>query len=67
MLFRIVDHDFEFKNVKGKDLIISDSLSRSQTTNRKRNKMEHVIELTRQVNEDPNVLSHLGEIAEETA
>ena len=67
MLFRIVDYDFEFKYVKGKDLIISDSLSRSQTTNQKRNKMEHVIELTRQVNEDPNVLSHLGEIAEETA
>ena len=67
MLSRIVDCDFEFKYVKGKDLIISDSLSSSQTTNQKRNKMEHVIELTRQVNEDPNVLSHLGEIAEERA
>ena len=67
MLCRIVDYDFEFNYVKGKDLIISDSLSSSQTTNQKRNKMEHVIELTRQVNEDPNVLSHSGEIAEETA
>jgi len=36
MLCRIMGYDFEFKYVKGKDLIIADALSRSQTTNQKR-------------------------------
>ena len=50
MLCRIMGYEFEIKYVKGKDLIIADDLSRSQTTNQKRRKVEQEIEITRLVN-----------------
>ena len=59
MLCRIMN--FEFKFVKGKDLI-ADALSRSQTTSQNRSTFEHGIETTRVVHEDQS-----AEIAEATA
>ena len=52
--------------MKGKDLLIADALSRSQTTRQNRNKFEHEIETTRVVHDDQSVTSSLAEIAEET-
>ena len=60
-------YDLEFKYVKGKDLLIADALSRSQTTNLNRSKSEQEIETTGLVIEDQSVISHLRDIAEETA
>ena len=48
ILRRITGYD---KYVKGKDLLIADALSRFQTTNQKRSKMEQEIERTRLVHE----------------
>ena len=48
ILRRITGYD---KYVKGKDLLIADSLSRFQTTNQNRSKMEQEIETTRLVHE----------------
>lgn len=59
--------DFEIKFVKGKDLLIADALSRSQTTSQNRCKFEHEIEATWVVHEDQSVTSSLAEIAEATA
>ena len=67
MLCRIMGYDLEFKYVKGKDLLIADALSRSQTTNLTRSKSEQEIETTGLVIEDQSVTSHLRDIAEETA
>ena len=67
MLCRIMGYDFEFKLVKGKDLLIADALSRSQTTSQNRSKFEHEIETTRVVREDQSVTNSLAEIAELTA
>ena len=55
------------KYVKGKELLIADSLSRSQTTNQNRSKIEEEIETKRLVHEDQSSKSHLAEIAEATA
>ena len=43
------------KYVKGKDLLIADALSRSQTTNQDRSKIEKEIETTRLVHEDQSL------------
>ena len=43
------------KYVKGKDLFIVDALSRSQTTNQNRSKIEQEIETTRLVHEDQSL------------
>lgn len=43
------------KYVKDKDLLIVDSLSRSQQTNQNRSKMEEEIETTRLVHEDQSL------------
>ena len=51
------------KYVKGKELLIADSLSRSQTTNQNRSKIEEEIETRRLVHEDQSSKSHLAEIA----
>ena len=51
ILCRIMEYD---KYVKGKDLI-ADALSRSQTTNQNRSKMEQEIETTRLVHEDQSL------------
>lgn len=67
MLCRIMGYDLEFKYVKGKDPLIADALSRSQTTNLNRSKSEQQIETFRLVIEDQSVTSHQSEIAEETA
>ena len=64
MLCRIMGYDVEFKFVKGKDLLIADALSRSETTSQNRNKFEHHIETTRVVHEDQSVTNSLAEIAE---
>ena len=45
-------YDVEFKYVKGKDLFIADALSRSQTTNLHRSKIEQDIETARLVHEE---------------
>ena len=58
-------HSLKF--VKGKDLLIADDLSKSQTTSQKRSKFEHEIETTRVVHEDQSVTSSLAETAEATA
>ena len=52
ILCRIMGYD---KYVKGKDLLIADALSRSQTTNQKRSKIEQEIETTRLVHEDQSL------------
>ena len=52
ILCRIMGYD---KYVKGKDLLIADALSRSQTTNQNRSKMEQEIETTRLVHEDQSL------------
>ena len=67
MLCRIMGYDFEFTFVKGKDLLIADALSRSQTTSQNQSKFEHHIETTRVVYEDQSVTNSLAEIAEVTA
>ena len=67
MLCRIMGYDFEFKFVKGKDLLITDALSRFQTTSQNRSKFEHEIETTRVVHEDQSVTNSLAEIAQVTA
>ena len=41
MLCRIMGYGVEFKFVKGKDLLIADALSRSETTSQNRSKFEH--------------------------
>ena len=51
----------------GKDLLIADALSRSQTTSQNRSKFEHEIETTRVVYEGQRVTTSLAEIAEATA
>ena len=43
------------KYVKDRDLLIADALSRSQTTNHYRSKMEREIETTRLVHEDQSL------------
>ena len=43
------------KYVKDKDLLIGDALSRSQTTNHNRSKMEREIETTRLLHEDQSL------------
>ena len=43
------------KYVKSKDLLIADTLSRSQTTNQNRSKIEQEIEKTRLVHEDQSL------------
>ena len=60
-------YDFEFKYVKGKDLFITDALSRSQPTNQHRSKIEQEIETTRLVHEEQSLTSNFAEIAEATA
>ena len=55
------------KYAKGKELLIADSLSRSQTTNQNRSEIEEEIETRRLVHEDQSLKSHLTEIAEATA
>jgi hypothetical protein len=67
MLCRIMGYDIEFKYVKGKDLFIADALSRSQTKNKQRSKIEQDIENIKQLNDDQTVKDHLAEIADETA
>ena len=52
MLCKIMGYD---KYVKEKDLLIADALSRSQTTNHNRSKMEQEIETTRHVHEDQSL------------
>ena len=52
MLCKIMGYD---KYVKEKDLHIADPLSRSQTTNNNRSKMEQEIETTRLVHEDQSL------------
>ena len=52
MLCKIMGYD---KYVKEKDLLIADVLSRSQTTNHNRNKMEQEIQTTRLVHEDQSL------------
>ena len=52
ILCRIMEYD---KYVKGKDLFIVDALSRSQTTNQNRSKIEQEIETTRLVDEDQSL------------
>lgn len=55
------------KYVKGKELLIADSLSRSPTTNQNRRKIEEEIETRRLVHKDQSLKSHLADIAEATA
>ena len=52
ILCSIMEYD---KYVKGKDLLIADALSRSQTTNQNRSKIEQEIETTRLVHEDQSL------------
>ena len=52
MLCKIMGYD---KYVKEKDLLIADALSRSQTTNHNRRKMEQEIQTTRLVHEDQSL------------
>ena len=52
MLCKIMGYD---KYVKEKDLLIADALSRSQTTNQNRSKMEQEIQTTRLVHEDQSL------------
>ena len=52
MLCKIMGND---KYVKEKDLLIADALSRSQTTNHNRSKMEQEIQTTRLVHEDQSL------------
>ena len=52
ILCRIMGYN---KYVKGKDLLIADALSRSQTTNQNRSKIEQEIETTRLVHEDQSL------------
>ena len=52
MFGKIMGYD---KYVKDKDLLIVDALSRSQTTNQNRSKMEQEIETTRLVPEDQSL------------
>ena len=52
MLCKIMRYD---KYVKEKDLLIADALSRSQTTNQNRSKMEQEIQTTRLVHEDQSL------------
>ena len=49
------------KYAKGKELLIADSLSRSQTTNQNRSKIEEEIETRRLVHEDQSLKGHLAE------
>ena len=67
MLCRIMGYDFDFKYIKGKDLLIADALSRSHTTNHTHSQSEEEIETIGLVIQDQSVTSHLKEIAEETA
>ena len=60
-------YDFDFKYIKGKDLLIADALSRSHTTNHTRSQSEEDIETIGLVIQDQSVTCHLREIAEETA
>ena len=60
-------YDFDFKYIKGKDLLIADALSRSHTTNHTRSQSEDEIETIGLVIQDQSVTSHFREIAEETA
>jgi len=55
------------QNVKGKDLLIADALSRSQTTNQNRSKSEQEIEITGLVLEEQSIKRHPSEIPDETA
>ena len=52
MICRIIGYEVEFKYVKGKDILIADALSRSQTTDQNQSKIEQEIEMTRLVHED---------------
>ena len=52
MLCKIMGYD---KYVKDKDLLIVDALSRSETTNQNRSKMEQEIETNRLVHEDQSL------------
>ena len=63
MLCRIMGYDFDFKYIKGKDLLIADALSRSHTTNHTRSQSEEEIETIGLVIQDQSVTSHLREIA----
>ena len=67
MLCHIMGYDFDFKYIKGKDLLIADALSRSHTTNHTRSQSEEEIETIGFVIQDQSVTSHLKEIAEQTA
>ena len=52
ILCRIMGYD---KYVIGKDLLIADALSRSQTTNQNRSKIEQEIKTTRLAQEDQSL------------
>ena len=60
-------YGFDFKYIKGKDLLIADALSRSHTTNHTRSHSEEEIETIGLVIQDQRVTRHLNGIAEETA
>ena len=57
MLCKIMGYE---KYVKDKDFPIADALSRSQTTNKNRSKMEQEIEITRLVDEDQSLYKPLS-------
>lgn len=67
MLCRIMGYDIEFIFVKGKELFLADALSRTQTKDYRRSKIEQEIESIKQFNDDETVKDHLSEIANETA
>ena len=52
MICRIIRYEVEFTYVKGKDILIADALSRSQTTDQNQSKIDQEIEMTRLVHED---------------
>lgn len=52
MICRIIRYEVEFTYVKGKDILIADALSRSQTTDQNQSKIDQRIEMTRLVHED---------------
>ena len=60
-------YDLDFKYIKGKDLLIADTLSTSHTTNHTRSQSEEDIETIGLVIQDQSVTRHLNEITEETA
>ena len=64
---RSLGYHLEFKYVKGKHLLITNALSRSQATNQIRSKSEQEIDTIELVIEGQSVSSHLKEIAEEMA